>query len=950
MDDDPPSQSRAATVHSLLHGKRLLIRRARVVPFLSIRPGRGIRSRFKTPCPHLRTAASDEQKKRRTLGVKRRRTGASTYVRSVENAGVSCDNMPLFAEDVESEEEEKEEVVVDDVVMREFVPLVLWEPTDTVEEGGEPGKPVVVDPILCQWLRAHQREGLQFVFDCIIGRRGLDVPVATPATPVAAAAAAAAVAAVAAADGASAATATVAASSASTAVGGGCILADDMGLGKTLQAIALLWTMLKQGARCGHPVSRAIIVTPTSLIFNWQAELKKWLGDRVKSVALMCTSRADVLSGIREFLSPRRGHPDVLIISYETFRLHVSQFDDRPDCCDLMILDEAHRMKNGDCLTTRTLDSIPCTRRLLLTGTPMQNDLKEFYAMMNFTNHGCVGKTASAFSKKYGRAIVAAQEPDASDGEQKRGAKASNALALVVNEFVLRRTNALLADHLPDRVTFVVCIRPTPLQVALYSHFVAAKIAAQSQRALPCITILKKICNHPKLVWDAVGGASSVSAHGLRECVECFPEGYGGDANRRGGARGSRRSQNVDPNLSGKFGVLAAMLAELRATTDDRIVVVSNYVEQLELVGKLCRAKKYPFVCLDGSTTARKRQQHVNDFNDKSSDVMVFLLSAKAGGCGLNLIGGNRLVLFDPDWVRGVLRAQRAWRRALTHLALLAPPSLLAGALQNPAIDKQVAGRVWRDGQTKRTFIYRFVTTGTIEEKVYQRQLMKEGLQTLVVDQKEAGTAWSTEGVKDIFQLHLDTASETHDELHCVRCGYIGSGDGGPSVADAEDCAFIVDDGEGAGGDDDFEDSDDFFFEEDSDDNASDATAVPGAAVIRGAGVTQPSATLEAALPAQASAAAASAASPPVPPVGDVHIQSEDNYDDLSTWGHHATLGTVPDPILVAASCGRVSFVFQHLTKGGTQRDEVADRAAAVAAARKPKKKRLGGGRRRRHG
>ena len=656
MDDDPPSQSRAATVDSLLHGKRLLIRRARIAPFLSIRPGRGIRSRFKTPCPHLRTAASDVHLKKRTLGVKRRRTGASSYARNAENVGVSCENMPLFAEEVESEAsggEDAAEIVVDEAVSREFVPLVLWEPTDPVEDGEEPGKPVVVDPILCQWLREHQRVGLQFVFDCMIGRRGLDASVAALGTPAAAAAAAPMVAA---ADGASAATATVAASSVPATVGGGCILADDMGLGKTLQAIALLWTMLKQGARCGHPVSRAIIVTPTSLIFNWQAELKKWLGDRVNAVALMCTSRADVLSGIHEFLSPRRGHPDVLIISYETFRLHVSQFDDRPDCCDLMILDEAHRMKNGDCLTTRTLDSIPCARRLLLTGTPMQNDLKEFYAMMNFTNHGCVGKTASAFSKKYGRAILAAQEPDASDGEQKRGAKASSALALVVNEFVLRRTNALLADHLPDRVTLVVCIRPTPLQVALYSHFVAAKIAAQSQRALPCITILKKICNHPKLVWDAVGGASSVSAHGLRECVDCFPEGYGGDASRRGG-RGNRRSQNVDPNLSGKFGVLAAMLAQLRATTDDRIVVVSNYVEQLELVGKLCRAKKYPFVCLDGSTTARKRQQYVNDFNDKSSDVMVFLLSAKAGGCGLNLIGGNRLVLFDPDWVSTAIAA-----------------------------------------------------------------------------------------------------------------------------------------------------------------------------------------------------------------------------------------------------------------------------------------------------
>ena len=182
-----------------------------------------------------------------------------------------------------------------------------------------------------------------------------------------------------------------------------------------------------------------------------------------------------------------------------------------------------------------------------------------------------------------------------------------------------------------------------------------------------------------------------------------------------------------------------------------------------------------------------------------------------------------------------------------------------------------------------------------------------------------------------------------------MRCGYICSGDGGANAAGAGDGAFIVDDEDGDGGDDDFEDSDNFFADSEDSDDASDATAVLGAAAASGTGLTQPAAKL-AALPPQASAASASAAMPPVRPIGDVHIQSEDNYDDLATWGHHATLDTVPDPILVAASCGRVSFVFQHLTKGGTQRDEVADRAAAVAAARKPRKKRLGGGRRVRHG
>ena len=131
---------------------------------------------------------------------------------------------------------------------------------------------------------------------------------------------------------------------------------------------------------------------------------------------------------------------------------------------------------------------------------------------------------------------------------------------------------------------------------------------------------------------------------------------------------------------------------------------------------------RYPSLRLDGSVSISKRQQLVKQFNDPSANQFAFLLSSKAGGCGLNLIGGNRLVLFDPDW--------------------------------NPANDKQAAGRVWRDGQKKRVFVYRFLAAGTIEEKVrslssavcqqlgrlarprivqvYQRQLSKEGLQNLV--------------------------------------------------------------------------------------------------------------------------------------------------------------------------------------------------------------------------
>ncbi len=120
--------------------------------------------------------------------------------------------------------------------------------------------------------------------------------------------------------------------------------------------------------------------------------------------------------------------------------------------------------------------------------------------------------------------------------------------------------------------------------------------------------------------------------------------------------------------------------------------------------------------------------------------MVAFLLSSKAGGCGLNLIGGNRLVLFDPDW--------------------------------NPAVDKQAAARCWRDGQKKRCFTYRFLATGTVEEKIFQRQLSKEGLQS-VVDDKDQVNALSTKDLKNLFKFRQGTPSDTHDKLKCERCKII---------------------------------------------------------------------------------------------------------------------------------------------------------------------------------
>jgi len=147
------------------------------------------------------------------------------------------------------------------------------------------------------------------------------------------------------------------------------------------------------------------------------------------------------------------------------------------------------------------------------------------------------------------------------------------------------------------------------------------------------------------------------------------------------------------------------MLARIRQDTNDKIVLISNYTQTLDLFERLCRSRGYGSLRLDGTMNVNKRKRLVDKFNDPNGDEFIFLLSSKAGGCGLNLVGANRLVLFDPDW--------------------------------NPAADQQALARVWRDGQAKDCFVYRFIATGSIEEKIFQRQSHKQSLSSCVVDSAE---------------------------------------------------------------------------------------------------------------------------------------------------------------------------------------------------------------------
>jgi superfamily II DNA or RNA helicase len=589
---------------------------------------------------------------------------------------------------------------------------------------------VVVDPKLSQFLRPHQREGVQFMFDCCMGlRRGF--------------------------------------------VGNGCILADGMGLGKTIQAISLMWTLLRQGPDGQPAVKKALIVAPSSLVANWVKEIKKWLGadDDEEEVAKKKKAAAekkgtpaepmDVAEGEEEEEDPMAnwkikvaavadsskksvsgvtdlayGDADVMVISYDQLKIRVEEIA-KIEAIGLIICDEGHKLKNANIQASQAVAAIKARKRIILSGTPIQNDLGEFYAMVSFVNPGVLGEPA-AFRKIFEQPIMEGRDPSATPEQRELGAQRSAELSRITGMFILRRSNAINRKYLPPKTEYTVFCTLTPVQRAAYAAIIEREaprprssaqansiapgqlVAPPKADALQVITGLRKLCNHPKL---------------LADMTDAFPW-----LQR---AVPQLAKMRYEPEYSGKLLFLDCLVRAIRSEPDkDKLVIVSNYTQTLDVLADWCRIKRYPFFSLTGSTTVARRQQLVDRFNEKSSPEMIFLLSSKAGGCGLNLIGACHLVMFDPDW--------------------------------NPANDEQAMARVWRDGQKKRVRIYRTLSTGTIEEKIFQRQMTKLALSSQVVDKADNSAEtpeFSAKELRTLFKLSPEeTACDTHELLQC-RCG-----------------------------------------------------------------------------------------------------------------------------------------------------------------------------------
>ncbi|WP_406221591.1 DEAD/DEAH box helicase [Streptomyces decoyicus] len=446
-----------------------------------------------------------------------------------------------------------------------------------------------------------------------------------------------------------------------TSLGLGACLADDMGLGKTITLISL--HLHRQ--TCPGSAGPTLVVCPTSLMGNWQREIEKFApGTPVRRFHAGRRSLTELADG------------EFVLTTYGTMRLDAGKLAEVG--WGLVVADEAQHIKNPFSSTARALRTLPAEARVALTGTPVENNLSELWAILDWTTPGLLGPLGR-FRTRYAQAIEggAAASPEA-------GAAAER-LARLVRPFLLRRrkSDPGIAPELPPKTETDRAVALTKEQAGLYEAVVREgldEIAgtdgfARRGLVVKLLTSLKQICNHP--------------AQYLKE-------------NDR--AAGDRAAGAVRvAGRSGKVELLDELLDTLLAEGAS-VLVFTQYVQMARLLEGHLAARGVPTQFLHGGTPVARREEMVRRFQDGAAPV--FLLSLKAAGTGLNLTRASHVVHFDRWW--------------------------------NPAVEAQATDRAYRIGQTLPVQVHRFITEGTIEDRIAEMLSRKQQLADAVLGSGEA--------------------------------------------------------------------------------------------------------------------------------------------------------------------------------------------------------------------
>lgn len=657
---------------------------------------------------------------------------------------------------------------------------------------------VEVHPSLVQCMKPHQIKGVKFMYDCTIETVEM---------------------------------------LAKDKKGSGAILAHCMGLGKTFQVVSFLHTILTNERTKKH-LTTALVVCPYNTVLNWVQEFEHWLEEKDLDLTVHEISAVKDNYTRVDVLNLWHDEGGVLIMGYDKFRLLVNgkgkRFPSRlregiektllDPGPDIVICDEGHVLKNDTSGLSKAMSRIRTNRKIVLTGTPLQNNLNEYHCMVNFVKPNLLG-TKKEFLNRFVNPIRNGQCADSTVLDVKIMKKRVHILHSLLDGCVQRCDYSALAPFLPPKCEYVISVRLSEPQVALYRYFLdnLARNKGQRQRIAMGILadyhILRNVWTHPYLLEvsaaraaakealegedddDFINDDSTQDDASDKDEVICLDDPQSSTSKKNGKKDSgdsseeevvkswhtrSRGTVNDDTELhelkqeqrekakmwwshivpeedmekleiSGKMMLLCKILQECDAI-GDKVLLFSQSLSTLDMIERMLHqfeerataAEADPMALIDvndplrdcqntwsmgidyfrmdGSTSVDLRKRWIEMFNSEDNPrARLFLISTRAGSLGTNLVGANRVILMDASW--------------------------------NPTHDVQAIFRVYRFGQKKPVFIYRLLAQGTMEEKIYDRQVTKQSLSCRVVDEQQIERHFNAADLQELYSFDPDSKS-----------------------------------------------------------------------------------------------------------------------------------------------------------------------------------------------
>ena len=421
----------------------------------------------------------------------------------------------------------------------------------------------------------------------------------------------------------------------------GGILADDMGLGKTLQVITLL---LDYNVNSTDKRS-SIVVCPSSLALNWFNELEKF-APSLKAIVVSgnAEERKVIIKNIENY--------DIIITSYDSLKRDVEVYTEQNYEFKFIIADEAQYIKNNNTQNFKAIKKIKAKTRFALTGTPIENSLAELWSIFDFSMPGYL-YSYRKFKENFETPII--REEDTYKIQK---------LKMLIEPFILRRIKEEVLTELPEKTVTVLNSEMEEEQQKIYMSYMASareEVANEligdgfeknQMKILALLMRLRQICCHPKLFLDNYNNGSGK----LNQCMEIIKDAVQGN---------------------------------------HKILLFSGYTSMFDIIEKELKEENIKYFKLTGQTKVSERIKLVDEFNE-NEDIKVFLISLKAGGTGLNLIGADMVIHYDPWW--------------------------------NISAENQATDRTYRIGQKRNVQVYKLITKNSIEEKIYELQQKKAQL------------------------------------------------------------------------------------------------------------------------------------------------------------------------------------------------------------------------------